>query len=142
MIFLWFRSRCFLLLLLSTMAIGMPQPGFTDEHGKLRMYKLNSKGQPVRQKWLKDTEEEGCHTSFRSREVYRFAQLGFEFCTLYSQDDCAAGSEVPATWGGRKYVKADFDIEQPQNRLLEGTEWYLHPEENIEISSWYCEYAQ
>ena len=34
------------------------------------MYKLNTKSQPIRQKWLKDTDKEGCHASFKTKKVF------------------------------------------------------------------------
>ena len=111
-----------------------------DHHGNVRFYKLNSKDQYVKQRWLKDREKPGCRDLKRSRKVNRFAQTGFAWCTVYSGDACAAGSELPVMWGGKHYRTADIDITQPQNKLLPGSEWYLHPDENIKIGSWYCEY--
>ena len=122
--------------------VTISQPVLSHDHGKVRMYKLNKKGQPVRQKWLKDTDEEGCHSSFKSRKVFRFAQVGYAYCVLYSGKDCAEGSEVPAKWLGDKYKNADFDIDKPQTKLLKGTEWFLSQDQNIKINSWYCEYSQ
>ena len=111
------------------------------DHGKLRMYKLNKKDQPIRQKWLSKTNEAGCHNTLKSRAVYRFAQLGFDYCALYAKEDCASGSEVSATWGGKKYKNADVDIKEPQINLQKGTEWFLKPDENVTIRSWSCVYG-
>ena len=122
--------------------VTISQPVLSHDHGKVRMYKLNKKGQPVRQKWLKDTDEEGCHSSFKSRKVFRFAQVGYAYCVLYSGKDCAEGSEVPAKWLGDKYKNANFDIDKPQTKLPKGTEWFLSQDQNIKINSWYCEYSQ
>ena len=122
--------------------LTMPEPVLSHDHGKVRMYKLNKKGQPVRQKWLKDTDEEGCHSTFKARKVFRFAQVGYAYCILYSGESCAAGSEVSAKWLGEKYKNADFDIDEPQTKLVKGTEWFLSQDQNIEINSWYCEYSQ
>ncbi|MBX2869421.1 MAG: hypothetical protein KTR18_12135 [Acidiferrobacterales bacterium] len=118
------------------------QIAFADHHGNVRIYKLNSKDQFVKQRWLKDRERPGCHDLRRSRKAIRFAQTGFAWCTVYSGDDCQAGSELPALWGGKNYRTADIDISQPQVKLLQGSEWYLHPDKNIRIGSWRCEYAE
>ena len=111
-----------------------------DHHGNVRIYKLNSKDQFIKQKWLKDKERPGCHDLRRTRKANRFAQTGFAWCTVYSGDACEAGTELPAMWGGKKYRTADIDISQPQIKLLKGSEWYLNPDKNIRIGSWRCEY--
>lgn len=112
-----------------------------DHHGNVRIYKLNSKDQFVKQKWLKDREKPGCHDLRRTRKANRFAQTGFAWCTVYSGDACEAGTELPAMWGGKKYRTADIDISQPQIKLIKGSEWYLNSEKkNIRIGSWRCEY--
>jgi hypothetical protein len=137
-----FRVIVTLTLIVFVAGLSISQPVFSHDHGKIRMYKLNKKGQPIRQKWLKDTDEEGCHSSFKARKVFRFAQVGFRYCVLYSGKNCVVGSEVSATWGGKKYKNAKFDIDEPQTKLVKGTEWFLSQDENMEINSWYCEYSQ
>ena len=119
----------------------LPQVALPDHHGKVRMYKLNKKKQMIRQKWLKDVEEPGCHNTFKSRKVHRFTQIGYDYCILYAQDSCQEGSEVLAKWEGRKYKNADFDVDQPQLKIFQGAEWFLDPEKNVTVRSWYCEYG-
>ena len=121
-----------------TLAIS-PQVAGSD-HGSVRIYKLNSKGQPVRQRWIRKEEEPGCHDFRGRREVHRFAQVGFAWCTVYSGDKCAAGTEMPAMWRGERYRSADIDISKPQVRLLPGALWYLHDSKNVEMGSWACYY--
>ncbi len=118
----------------------MPTPSLGEHHGSVRVYKLNSKGQFVRQRWIKDDEVEGCHDLRRTRKVNRFAQVGFAWCTVYSGDDCEAGSEIPAMWRGDRYRSADIDVSQPQIRILPGAEWYLHADANVKMGSWACSY--
>ena len=122
--------------------LSFSQPVLSHDHGKVRMYKLNKKDQPVRLKWLKDTNEEGCHSLFKTRKIFRFAQVGYSYCVLYSGESCAVGSEVSAKWLGKKYKNATFDVDEPQTKLVKGTEWFLSQDENIKINSWYCEYSQ
>ena len=117
-------------------------PAVADDHGKLRMYKMNSKGQLNRQKWLKDTEKPGCHNTLKARKVHRVAQVGFKWCKIYEQEDCTKGTAVKATWGGDKYKDAPFDFAKPQLKLVKGTEWILDPEGNVTIRSWKCIYEQ
>ena len=127
-------------LVCSVLSAPLSPPASADNHATMRMYKLNNKGQLNRVRWLKDVDEEGCRGSSRAREVSKFAQIGFSYCTLYSEADCQAGSEVTAMWDGDEYRRAEIDESQPQVRLLRGTEWVLNPQENVEIKSWYCEY--
>ncbi len=121
--------------------LSIPQTVFSHDHGKIRMYKLNKKGQPIRLKWMGDSNEAGCQSSFKTKKIFRFAQVGYAYCVLYSGENCAAGSEVSAKWHGRTYKNADFDVDQPQTKLVKGTEWFLSQDKNIEINSWYCEYS-
>ena len=108
-------------------------------NASIRLYKLNNKGQLINQRWLGDTDEEGCHNLRAVRKVHRFAQVGYSYCELYREKGCSEGSQVAAKWRGSKYRKADIDVKQPQQRLLPGSNWYLDPDKNIEIASWYCQ---
>ena len=129
------------LLAIATFSITFPATSsLADGHGKIRMYKLNSKGQEINQLWVKKPRAEKCVTAIRNRKVSQFAQTGFAWCQIFSEKDCAEGSEVPAMWGGKRYRVADIDIEQPQVRLLRGSEWMLSEDSNVEIRSWFCSY--
>lgn len=119
----------------------IPTLAFADHHGSVRVYKLNSKDQFVRQRWIRNDEEAGCHDLRRSRKAHRFAQVGFAWCTVYSGGDCEAGTEIPAMWRGDNYRTADIDVDQPQVRLLPGSQWFLHQSENVKIGSWACHYT-
>ena len=108
----------------------------------IRLYRLNSKGQLINQRWVGDTDEDGCHDLRGSRKVHRFAQVGYAYCELFREHGCSKESQVTAMWHGRKYRKADIDVTQPQQRLLPGSLWYLDPDKNIEIASWSCRYQE
>ena len=111
-----------------------------DDHGSIRLYKLNKKGQPVKQNWVGKQGKEGCHNLRLKREVFRVAQVGYEYCVVYGEKDCTSGSEVQAMWDGKRYRVADIDVKKPQTQLLRGSKWVLNPEENVIIRSWRCEY--
>ena len=91
-----------------------------DQHGSVRMYKLNSKNQLNKQRWVKKSHQEGCHSLSRKKKAHRFAQVGFAWCTVYSKKQCKAGSELQARWEGGKYRNADIDADAPQTQLLKG----------------------
>jgi hypothetical protein len=130
-----------MVLLFATGLLAGPTQSMATDHGSVRIYKLNSKGQPVRQRWIRNEEDPGCHDFRGQRDAHRFAQVGFAWCTVYSGDKCAPGSEIPALWRGERYRRADIDISQPQVRLLPGSQWYLHPSGNVEMGSWECRYG-
>jgi hypothetical protein len=113
---------------------------FSHDHGKVRIYKLNNKGQLLRQDWLDDVDEAGCHNTFKSRKAHRFSQIGYEYCTVYAEEDCKNGSELPATWKGKKLKRANFEMDEPQIQLIQGSDWFLHNDKNLIIRSWSCAY--
>ncbi len=115
-------------------------PAFADNHGSVRIYKLNSKDQLLKQRWVKDGDQPGCHDVRRRRSAHRFAQVGYSWCAVFTGDKCKSGTEVAAMWRGGKYRTADIDISLPQIRLLPGSRWYLDESKNIQIGSWFCEY--
>ena len=136
------RSAFLAVLGCAFIALAFPLNAPADNHGKVRMYKINKKGQLLKQRWLKDDEVPGCHDTIQARNVHRFAQVGFEYCHIYSKEGCESGSELFVTWRGKRYKNADFDIEQPQSRIARGTEWYLHETENLKVRSWACYYRE
>jgi hypothetical protein len=127
---------CLLFLAIST----VPFDAISHDHGKIRIYKLNKKGQLARQKWLKDVDQAGCHNTFKSRQVHRFSQIGYKYCTIYSEENCNGGSELSATWQGKKLKKANFEMDVPQTQLIPGSDWFLHIDGNLTIKSWFCAY--
>ncbi len=115
-------------------------PVLADNHGSVRVYKLNSKGQLIKKGWVKHSEEPGCHDLRRQHQVHRFAQVGFSWCTLYAGDKCEPGTELSALWKGSNYRKIDVDLSLPQTRLLPGSKWYLDPSQKSGVGSWACQY--
>ena len=129
----------FFLTILSVSLMSVPAVQ-ADDHGSIRLYKLNKKGQPVKQNWVGKQGLAGCQNLRLKREVFRVAQIGYEYCVVYSKKDCESGSEVQAMWDGKRYRVADIDIKQPQTKLLRGSKWVLNPDQNVIIRSWQCEY--
>ncbi len=138
--FLEHRFLVFWLVVVSLIGFGLPINALSHDHGNVRIYKLNKKGQALKQRWAKDTEIEGCHSSKKQKEAFRFAQAGYAYCTIYAEQDCESGSEIGAKWGKKKYRSADFDIDEPQIKLLKGDSWMISEEENTLIRSWFCSY--
>ena len=116
------------------------KPVYADSHGEIRLYKLNKKGQLVKQRWLGDAENQVCQNTKKSRKVHRISQIGFDYCQFYSAENCNSDSVLAAMWAGKRYKSKDIDIKKPQEKLYKGSEWYLHFEQNVEIKSWICSY--
>ena len=136
------RFTAVLPLLILPASLVLVSPLRADDHGSVRIYKLNSKDQLVKQRWIKNRHLSGCRDLRRSRKAYRFAQTGFAWCTVYADGDCAEGSEIAAMWRGKNYRTADIDINKPQTKMLPGSEWYLDEDSNIKIGSWFCSYQE
>ena len=122
------------------LSLSLPVVSHGDGNGKIRMYKLNKKKQLVKLNWIKGGGEMVCVNSKKRRDIHRFAQIGYEFCQLFAEKDCEAGTEVTAMWTGKKLRNTDIDISRPQTKLLQGSEWITHPEKNTAIRSWFCSY--
>ncbi|MBS1270617.1 MAG: hypothetical protein MAG794_01575 [Gammaproteobacteria bacterium] len=76
-------------------------------------------------------DEPGCHNLLLRVTVHRVAQIGFEYCTVYAEKDCAAGSEIPVTWKHKKAPVAQF---------TQGARWFLVSDDpqGKKMGSWHC----
>ena len=119
---------------------GLIQSVHAAEEGSFRVYRLNSKDQLIRNRWSRKRAEAGCHDLRGTKKAYRVAQVGFAWCTIYAGDKCEAGTELGAKWRGGKYRRAEFDPEEPQQKILPGANWYLSEGENVQVGSWRCEH--
>lgn len=104
---------------------------------EIRFYKVNSKGQQREIGFIRNADEPGCHNMFGSREVFRVAQVGFTFCSVYPEADCPADSAHVMNWKGK--VKKNSVRAQPTDRLMPGDMWYFGDNETREVKSWHCE---
>ena len=104
----------------------------------VRFYELTKKDKEKRIFKVGSMQGAGCHSFLRKQYIHRFSQVGFQACTLYSKRKCKEGSIVTATWAGKSYKRANIDVTQPQEELLQGSEWVL-AERNKLVRSWKCE---
>ena len=113
-----------------------------DHHGKIRIHKLNKKGQVVQARWSKRLTVKQCENLKKTREIFRFGQIGYEYCSLFSAKDCQQESLVLAMWGEGNYrVKGvQLDTSLPQPKLYRGSKWIIGRGGNITIQSIYCDY--
>ncbi len=120
------------------MVLALAWPVAAQADGKVRMYKLNKQEQQRRLSLGRAAEKPGCHNLLTGKKVYRVAQAGFAWCSVYAKDDCAPESIVSALWTGREYRKYQIDGTQPQKKLYPGSNWMLQLDDG-NIQSWYCE---
>ena len=99
-----------------------------------RMYEVNSKLQQRKILLGGKAEQPGCHDMLWGKQVYRFAQFGFAWCSLYHEKSCAPESIVPAYWSEGKYRRYNIDGTQPQEKLYPGGKWILKSD-GIEVKS-------
>ena len=105
------------------------------------MYRINKKEQQFRIPVGKASREPGCHNVRIRKKVYRFAQTGFAWCSVYSEKNCPQDAIVSAMWEGGKYRRIEFDESEPQAKMFPGAEWVLGLEAE-RVRSWHCEPAE
>ena len=97
----------------------------------IRFYKANKRLQQDRILDFGQGDEPGCHDFLKSTRVHRIANVGYEYCVLYSERDCPDGAEIPARW------KEDAET---KTQLTQGARWFPVREDirGTHVSSWKC----
>ena len=122
----WTRKR--LLLLGALLYIPLL---FAAMEPSIRFYEINKRGQQDRIS-VAGRNDTGCNPFLNKPLAYRFNQVGYEYCTLYTERSCPEGSEVIARWSG----------DGPETtKLTQGGKWILQggTERGIKIGSWDCQ---
>ena len=104
---------------------------------EIRFYKINSKGQQSEVGFIRNKDEPGCHNLLGSREVFRVAQIGFTYCSVFSGKDCAGEDVLTLYWQGP--VKSNSVRAQPGERLMPGDRWYFENNQTQDVRSWSCQ---
>jgi len=125
------------LLLLLTMLVGLLAGAGAVQADGIRFYKVNDKGQQSEIMLIRKRDKPGCHNLRRSRTIFRVAQVGFVYCSVYAAKNCAEGSELTMHWKGR--VKKNSARAQPAERLLPGAMWFFDDNASLKLRSWKCE---
>ena len=120
------------------LALALVWAGSAVAGQKIRMYEVNSKLQQRSIVLGGAVEEAGCHDLLWGKRVYRFVQIGYQWCSLYTQEGCASDSLVTAYWQDGKYRKYNIDETPPQAKLFPGAKWIVDSGA-ADIKSWYCE---
>jgi hypothetical protein len=96
----------------------------------IRFYEINKRGQQERIS-VPGRNDAGCNPFLKKPRSYRFNQVGYEYCTLYTERSCPEGSEIIARWSG----------DGPETtKLTQGGRWILQgdSERGIKVGSWNC----
>ena len=103
---------------------------------EIRFYKINKKDQQSEIRLVKNRDEPGCHNLRRKRDVYRVAQVGFTYCSIYPEKDCPDDAALTMEWRGK--VKKNSVRAQPGARLMPGDLWFFNDTKPREVRSWVC----
>ena len=116
-------AACLALILLAASAAG--------HAADFRVYVVNEDMQLDRVPTFHEGNP-GCHNLLLRFVVYRVAQIGYKYCTVYAEKDCKAGTEVPVSWKQNK---------PPVKQFTPGDRWFLVSDDphGHRMGSWYCE---
>jgi hypothetical protein len=119
------------LLLIAFATATIPVDTATAINSEIRFYKANKKLQQDRIMAFGKGDELGCHDFLKSTRVHRIANYGYQFCVVYSERNCEAGSEISAHW------KEDAET---KTELTQGARWFPVREDirGTRIGSWNC----
>lgn len=99
----------------------------------VRFYKVNNKMQSTRILFVeKKGQESGCHNFIVNTRVQRFNQYGYQFCSVYSEKNCASQSVISASREKNN---------TPTTQLSQGFSWYpiATNKGGAKLASWFCE---
>lgn len=89
----------------------------------IRYYEINKRSQQERIS-VRGRNDAGCDAFLNKPRSFRFNQVGYKYCTLYSERSCPEGSEIIARWSSNG----------PEVTILnQGGRWILQG------GSWNCE---
>jgi|SaaInlStandDraft_1057018.scaffolds.fasta_scaffold324126_1 hypothetical protein len=103
----------------------------------IHFYKVNKKGQQKEISMIRNRDEVGCHNFRRIKDVLRVSQIGFVYCSVYSEKNCPESSVHTMNWKGK--VKKNSARAQPSERLQQGDLWFFGDNETRPVGSWKCE---
>ena len=102
----------------------------------IRFYSINEKNQERELLFLMGTTQPGCHNLPLKQSVYRVAQVGFEFCEVFSEKNCAPGNLHVMKWIG---PENDSQVMLPTTKITPGARWLFDGPTEAQLSSWLCQ---
>lgn len=111
-----------------------------DKRTLIRFYKtINEEGQERALMMVKNDDQPGCHTVNSRRKASRIAVMGFEYCEIFAEPDCADGSKMNPLWAKKKKKDQKLIDRAKDGRLTQGTRWMLGTGDNISFRSFRCQ---
>lgn len=127
-------------MLLVIATVALPADSFADKRNLIRFYKtINEEGQERSLMMIKNDDEPGCHTVNSLRKASRIAVMGFEYCEIYAESDCADGTKLNPMWAKKKKGDKKLIDRAKDGRMTQGTRWMLGTGENIGFRSFRCQ---
>lgn len=130
------ETRVLVIAFILTCLLSSWGQAYAENRQFIRFYKINNKEQPTRLTMRRKTAEQaGCHNFRLKARVFQLNQIGYEYCSLYSEKDCKESSIINATERGS---------ETAESNLTEGLTWYPQSantpthKRGVKIKSWYC----
>ncbi|GIT54684.1 MAG: hypothetical protein Ct9H300mP16_18440 [Pseudomonadota bacterium] len=111
-----------------------PQPD--SPAASIRFYNVNSQNQQRELYLLPNRNRAGCFNLPVSVDVYRVAQIGFEYCSIYSGTDCDPASAHRMYWSGK--ARKDPNKKKPTTVMTEGAMWRIEGAREAALRSWEC----
>ncbi len=126
--------------LIVLVTVAMPFDAIADKRTLIRFYKtINDEGQERALMMIKNDDEPGCQTVHSLRKASRVAVMGFEYCEIYAEPECAAETRIHPLWAKKKN-KTEKLIDRAKNgRMTQGTRWMLGSGDNVGFRSFRCE---
>ncbi len=130
------QSRAIQFLLAPVVLVFVSLLTMHVDAAEIRLYGVNKKGQQREKSLALNRDEPGCHNLFLGEEVFRIAQVGFTYCSIYLEKDCPKGEALIMKWKGR--TRKNSARAHPTDRIMPGSMWYFSDNEERKIRSWKC----
>ena len=102
----------------------------------IRFYRLNNQQQGIRLNVPKEKANvAACHNFKRRKRIAKVIQIGFSYCSLYSEKNCLDESIIHASHSGQDTFS---------KKLTQGYGWQTEQitkkdKKGVKVKSWYCE---
>tara|TARA_Y100000588_G_C13549558_1_gene625574 strand:- start:4 stop:450 length:447 start_codon:yes stop_codon:yes gene_type:complete len=111
-----------------------PQPD--SPAASIRFYTVNNQNQQRELYLLPNRSRTGCFNLPVSVDIYRVAQIGFEYCSIYSATGCDLASTYRMYWSGK--ARKDPNKKNPTTVMTEGAMWQIEGAREAPLRSWEC----
>ncbi len=127
----------FLSFFLLLTGCGQKGPLFiSPKESGIRFYSINEKNQERELLLVVGASKPGCHNLSLKQSVYRVAQVGFEFCEVFSEKNCSPGTQHQLRWAS---PEKNSESILPNTKITPGAKWLFNDLNEAQVSSWLCQ---